>query len=147
VIDRQRRIVVGVDGSEGSKDALRWAKREADLTCASLDVVMTWEVPAVPYGVWSGYDASGAAEATLKETVEEVLGVPNPHDVALITTEGRPANTLLEAARKADLLVVGTRGHGPFAALLLGSVSQQCVTHAPCPVVVVPHPNSRAPTR
>lgn len=137
--EHQRRIVVGVDGSDGSKDALRWAKREAERTSASLDVVMTWEIPVIPYGAWTGYDASGEAEATLKETVEEVLGGAQSSDVVLTATEGQPAQTLLEAAKKADLLVVGSRGHGPFAGFLLGSVSQQCVTHAPCPVVVVPH--------
>jgi nucleotide-binding universal stress UspA family protein len=138
-MDRKPRIVVGVDGSEGSKDALRWAARQAKLTGALLDVVMTWEVPVVPYGVWAGYDASGEAKETLNETVQEVLGGANPDDVVVTAPEGRPAQTLLEEAKDADLLVVGCRGHGPFAGLLLGSVSQHCATHAPCPVVVVPH--------
>ena len=72
------RIVVGLDGSEGSKDALRWAARQAELTGASLDVVMTWEVPVVPYGVWTGYDAGGQAQETLDATVEEILGRSDP---------------------------------------------------------------------
>jgi nucleotide-binding universal stress UspA family protein len=139
VTDRRRRIVVGVDGSEGSKDALRWAKREAELTSASLDVIMTWEVPVVPYGVWAGYDASTTTETILKETVAEVVGGDNSTDVVLTAVEGRPVPVLLNAAKKADLLVVGSRGHGPLTAFLLGSVSLQCVSHAPCPVVVVPH--------
>ncbi len=62
------RIVVGLDGSEGSKDALRWAARQAELTGDSLDVVMTWEVPVVPYGVWAGYDAGAEAKETLDAT-------------------------------------------------------------------------------
>ena len=132
------RIVVGLDGSEGSKDALRWAARQATLTGASLDVVMTWEVPVVPYGVWTGYDAGGQAQETLDATVEEILGRSNPGQVVATVTEGRPEWALLQAARKADLLVVGGRGHRPFACLLLGSVSRHCASHASCPVVVVP---------
>ena len=132
------RIVVGIDGSEGSKCALRWAARQGELTGASLEVVMTWEVPVLPYGVWAGYDASDQAQETLDATVEEVLGSRNPGHVVATVTEGRPEWALLEAAKKADLLVVGGRGHGLFAGLLLGSVSQHCAAHASCPVVVVP---------
>ena len=132
------RIVVGLDGSEGSKDALRWAARQAELTGDSLDVVMTWEVPVVPYGVWAGYDAGGRAQETLDATLQEVLGSFDQDHVVATATEGRPEWALLEAAKKADLLVVGSRGQGPFACLLLGSVSQHCATHASCPVVVVP---------
>lgn len=134
-----RRIVVGVDGSESSKDALRWAARQADLTEASLDVIMSWELPVVPYGVWAGYDAGGDAQRLLDETVEEVLGQTSERDVLVTAAEGEPAVTLLKAAKRADLLVVGSRGHRPFAGLLLGSVGRHCVTHAPCPVVVVSH--------
>jgi nucleotide-binding universal stress UspA family protein len=132
------RIVVGVDGSEGSKAALRWAARQATLTGACLDVVMTWEVPVLPYGVWAGYDASGQAQETLDATVEEILGSSKPDHLVATVIEGRPECALLEAAKKADLLVVGCRGHGLFGGLLLGSVSQRCATHASCPVVVVP---------
>ena len=130
--------MVGIDGSEGSKCALRWAARQAELTGASLEVVMTWEVPVLPYGVWAGYDASDQAQETLDATVEEILGSSNPGRVVATVTEGRPEGALLKAAKKADLLVVGCRGHGLFASLLLGSVSQHCAGHASCPVVVVP---------
>ena len=133
------RIVVGVDGSKSSKDALRWAARQADLTGASLDVVMSWELPIVPYGAWTGYDAGEDAQRLLDETVDEVLGETPERDVVITVAEGEPAVTLLEAAKRADLLVVGGRGDGPFAGLFLGSVGHRCVTHAPCPVVVVPH--------
>ncbi len=133
------RIVVGVDGSEGSKEALRWAAGQAQLTGASLEVVTAWEVPVVPYGIWAGYDAGPEAQETLQQTVQEVLGTVEEGDVVLRATEGRPAFTLLEAAEKADLLVVGSsRGHGAFVGLLLGSVGPECLTHASCPVVVVP---------
>jgi nucleotide-binding universal stress UspA family protein len=132
------RIVVGVDGSEGSKEALRWAARQGELTGASLEVVMTWELPVTPYGVWTDYDASGEARQELEATVHEALGNVNQSGIGLEVTEGRPASALLKAAENADLLVVGCRGHGAFAGLLLGSVSQYCATHASCPVVVVP---------
>lgn len=132
------RIVVGIDGSEGSKEALRWAARQAELTGASLEVVMTWELPVTPYGVWTDYDASGEAKEELKETVHETLGKLDQSHIVLEVQEGRPALALLKAAEKADLLVVGCRGRGAFAGLLLGSVSQYCATHASCPVVVVP---------
>ncbi len=132
------RIVVGVDGSENSKDALRWAAGQARLTGARLDVVMTWEVPVFPYGAWSGCDVGADAKEMLDETVHEVLGGPGTRLSASVM-EGRPASTLLEAAKEADLLVVGRRGHGSFTGFLLGSVAERCVTHAPCPVVVVHH--------
>jgi nucleotide-binding universal stress UspA family protein len=133
-----RRIVVGVDGSEGSKEALCWAARQAELTGASMEVVMTWEPPVTPYGVWAGYDASGEAQEMLEATVKEALGDFDQRDIVVEAREGRPALTLLQAAETADLLVVGCRGHGTFAGLVLGSVSQYCATHAACPVVVVP---------
>jgi nucleotide-binding universal stress UspA family protein len=132
------RILVGVDGSEGSKCALRWAARQAELTGASLEVVMAWEIPVVPYGVWMAYDAGAEAQEALGTAVQEVLGRSDQSHVVATATEGRPEFALLEAAKKADLLVVGTRGHGSFASLLLGSVSQHCATHASCPVVIVP---------
>ncbi len=133
-----RRIVVGVDGSEESKEALRWAVRQAELTGSSLEVVMTWELPVTPYGVWTDYDASGDTREELEATVQETLGNFDQNDIVLEALEGRPALALLKSAEKADLLVVGCRGRGAFAGLLLGSVSQYCATHASCPVVVVP---------
>jgi nucleotide-binding universal stress UspA family protein len=136
---RRRRVVVGVDGSEGSKEALRWAAREAQLRDASLAVVMCWEYPIVPYGVWAFYDAGLEAKETLDRAVYDVLGVGEDGDVTVTVVEGRPGMELLEQAKNADLLVLGTRGRGLFAGLLLGSVSQHCVAHASCPVVVVPH--------
>jgi nucleotide-binding universal stress UspA family protein len=134
------RIVVGVDGSEGSKAALRWAARQAEMTGASLEVVMTWELPVTPYAVWTDYDASGEARERLEATVQETLGTFNQNNIVVRTTEGRPALALRKAAEEADLLVVGSRGYGAFAGLLVGSVSQYCATHASCPVVVVPRP-------
>ncbi len=140
------RIVVGVDGSDGSRAALRWAVEEARLRGDDLDVVAAWQFPvySVPAGVvWTGtLDWSSLAEPTERmladliadATVEGEPGVT----VRRTVLEGAPAPVLLEAAAGADLLVLGARGHGGFRTLLLGSVSNQCAHHAPCPVVIVP---------
>jgi nucleotide-binding universal stress UspA family protein len=135
---RRGRVVVGVDGSEGSKDALRWAAGQAQLTGAPLDVLMSWEMPTVPYGVWAGYDFGRDARETVGQMVDEVLGATRGLSVRVTVVEGKPGPVLLTASEGAALLVVGGRGNGPLAALLLGSVSRYCVTHARCPLVVVP---------
>lgn len=134
------RIVVGVDGSDASRDALRWAVRQAERAGASVQAVMTWHVPT-DYGAMPTeyYDLEPQAKKTLDATVQEALadhpGVP----VAALIVQGHPAPALLDAAANAELLVVGSRGHGAFTGMVLGSVSQHCVSHAPCPVVVVRH--------
>jgi nucleotide-binding universal stress UspA family protein len=134
------RIVVGVDGSRSSCQALRWAARQAKLTGASLEVVACWEFPTA-YG-WvpqypAGFDPSGDARRALEGTVAEVLGEDPGVEIGLSVVEGHAAPVLVEAARGATLLVVGSRGHGGFTGMLLGSVSEHCVSHAPCPVTVV----------
>jgi len=133
-------IVVGVDGSEPSKRALRWAADQAKLTGAELKVVTTWEYPptlgwAPPYP--SDFDPNEDARRALQDTVDTVLGTDHGVVLHLVVTEGHPAFVLTEAAKGATLLVVGSRGHGAFAGMLLGSVSEYCASHAPCPVVVV----------
>jgi nucleotide-binding universal stress UspA family protein len=136
-------IVVGVDGSAGSIEALRFAIDEARLLNTNVKAVAAWHVPPLAYGAgWSvPVDAESfrtSAEAALAKTLEEVgvadCGVQVTQEVKL----GQPAVVLCEEARGADLLVVGSRGLGGFRGLLLGSVSQQCAHHAPCPVVIVP---------
>lgn len=141
------RIVVGVDGSEESKDALAWAARQAELTGATLQAVMTWNIPTAAYTafgpVLTDYDFGAQADRTLHDTLREVLGEHPGLQVSTEVVESHPAPKLLEAAEGADLLVVGSRGHGKFSGMLLGSVSEHCVSHSPCPVVVVrhsPHP-------
>ncbi len=135
------RIVVGVDGSGASRDALRWAARQAQLTGASLEAVMTWDIVATSYGVpvpvANGCDPASKAKDALNKTVQSVLGEPDGLDLVPAVVQGPAARTLLQEARGADLLVVGSRGHGPLVGMLLGSVSEQCMTHATCPVVVV----------
>ena len=137
-------IVVGVDGSEPSAEALRWAVREADARDAQVVAVLAW-------GLFDQYHADGeprfdpaydeaAADAALAAYVDRALGAERPGEVVRRPVCDRPAPGLLAAAAGADLLVVGARELGGFRGLLLGSVSQQCAQHAACPVVVVPHP-------
>ncbi|MEU8836564.1 universal stress protein [Streptomyces sp900116325] len=135
----QRLIVVGVDGSEVSKEALRWAARHAERTGAVLRVVTAWRLPPT-YGYlpdYSDVDFAAGARETLDSAINAVLGPTPQLSVDARVEEGHPAPVLLAAARKADLLVVGSRGHGAFAEMLLGSTAQHCVHHAPCPVLVV----------
>jgi nucleotide-binding universal stress UspA family protein len=144
---QDRRIVVGVDGSENAKTALRWAIGQARLTGAALEAVTAWQDPAMSgfsYG-WSpmlfdGDSIATLTEKTLDETVAEVTGHDDGRPVPITTrvVQGHPVQVLLNAAAGARLLVLGSRGHGTFAGILLGSVSQHCVQHAPCPVVIVP---------
>ena len=134
------RIVVGVDGSSRSKDALRWAAGQAEATGATLDVVMTWE--RINPEAWIPHEPRGSDDMLMirrvvDRIVQATLGEHPGVTVETRALEGPAAKKLLEAAKDADLLVLGNRGHGGFAGLLLGSVSMQCVTHAPCPVVVV----------
>jgi|ERR1700677_2241226 nucleotide-binding universal stress UspA family protein len=138
----RRRIVVGVDGSESSKDALKWAAQQAELTGASLEAAISWDIALSSYGypvpVPSDYNPAENAEQALAETVRDVLG-DGAKAVVMRTVQGNAAQTLVELAKGADLLVVGSRGHGQFVGILLGSVSEYCAAHAPCPVVVIRH--------
>ncbi len=140
------RIVVGIDNSAGAAEALRWALAHARLTGATVEAVTAWQVPpmyAYAYG-WTptGIDDAGIvryAEKTLTETVEQAQdGDDQPVTVTNRIMEGPAAQVLLDAGKGADLMVLGSRGHGAFAGMLLGSVSQHCVQHATCPTVVIP---------
>ncbi|MGO8873513.1 MAG: universal stress protein [Acidimicrobiales bacterium] len=136
----RHRIVVGIDGSPSSMVAVEWAARQAELTGATLEVLMTWEWPA-NYG-WSlslppDYDPQHDSEAVLEEAMGPVRTAHPGITVETTVIEGHPAPILVKASSGADLLVVGSRGHGEFAGMLLGSVSEHCVANAHCPVVVV----------
>ena len=134
------RIVVGVDGSEPARRALAWAARQAELTGAGLDVVMAWEMPAMLFGpvVWpEGYDPRSDAVRVLEEEVAAALDPGSAIPVTMRVEEGQAASVLHEAARGADLLVVGSRGRGGFTGLVIGSVSEHLAAHAPCPIVIV----------
>jgi len=138
-------IVVGVDGSGSSRAALSWAHEEAAHHGASLTVLTTWHAPPLPmsppYGSLTdkGYtDAPKAsAQAVLEGLVAELEERTPAVDVTSAMEEGNPVEVLIERSKECDLLVVGSRGHGGFAGMLLGSVSQHLVAHAHCPVVVV----------
>jgi nucleotide-binding universal stress UspA family protein len=144
--DNAGRIVVGVDGSEGSKTALRWAMAQARLTGATVEAVNSWQDPMVfgySYG-WNPAPFEGERFAAvmsklLDDTIADVSAqLEAPVTVLARVVQGHPAQALMEAANGAQLLVVGSRGHGTFAGIVLGSVSQHCVQHASCPVAVVP---------
>ena len=133
------RIVVGLDGSASSLDALAWAARQADLTKSSLEIVMTWEWPsslgwAVP--VPDNFDPEEDVRKALETAVAGVRAEHPDVNIDPRVVSGHPAPILVEASKGADLLVVGSRGHGEFVGMLIGSVSEYCATNAHCPVLV-----------
>ena len=134
-------IVAGVDGSEDSKEALRWAARQARFTGAELHAVIAWQVPFTIYVVPSYTEADYERDAaeTLNKAILDALG-PDP-DVPVVTRliQNRPAIALTREAEGAELLVVGEHGHGELPGMHLGSVASYCVHHASCPVTVVCH--------
>lgn len=140
----QHRIVVGVDGSASSLQALRWAARQAELTGATVDAVIAWQYPVAYKGfgwqaemITGDIDYAEIAAKTLDDAINQAVDPGSEVVVYPVVAEGHPAQVLIEAAADADLLVVGSRGHGGFANALLGSVSQHCTHHAACPVVVI----------
>jgi nucleotide-binding universal stress UspA family protein len=140
------RIVVGIDGSHHSTRALEWALKEAAAQQAPLTVLTVHSVPASP---WTGSPVVGERDADAQEQMlkaaEELtqkaaseLGEGQPDSVTVRAINGFPAEALIEVSKDVDLVVVGSRGAGGFARLMMGSVSSQVVGHAHCPVVVVP---------
>ena len=140
-------IVVGVDGSASSRHALGWALDEGRLRGLRVRVVHAWDFPYTEGEI--AHLAGQAIHEPLERAANEILDAAlhaadtRDLDIERTITEGPPAHALLHAAQDAELLVVGSRGHGGFTGLLLGSVSQQCAQHAPCPVVIVRHPHDR----
>jgi nucleotide-binding universal stress UspA family protein len=141
-------ILVGVDHSEGAKAALRFALEEAKLRGARLRPVHAWQFATIGTpGIEGSYpvvaaelsDLHRAAELALDASLREAIPDPGGVELDRRVVEGAPGAVLVDESRDADLLVVGSRGHGGFAGLLLGSVSQQCAQHAACPVVIIPH--------
>lgn len=134
------RIVVGVDGSEGSRHALSWAAKQAELTGATLEVVTSWEYP-VTYG-WvpvppEDYAMEEFATRSQDEAITAVFGDKPPAKLVKKVLQGHPAEALLTESEGADLLVVGSRGYGGFADAMLGSVSTYAIHHAHGPVTVI----------
>ena len=148
--DVRGRIVVGVDGSDHSVLALRWAVAQAALTGADVEVIASWQWPASAGGFlpWENLDMSGVTRKAVETAVASVVGDGDGDQsaVSVRTTivEGYPAKALLDAAQGAELLVVGSRGHHAVSGLLLGSVGLHCATHAPCPVLIVREPAQHA---
>jgi nucleotide-binding universal stress UspA family protein len=155
-MDQQRpRIVVGVDGSPGSRAALAHALRDAARRGASVEVVVAYAPPEYwmpmygPPAISLDEIRAGLrrqAAEFVREVTDQLEDAPAHEPEVTITavTDGA-AEALIDAAKGADLLVVGSRGRGGFASMVLGSVSLQCVLHAPCPVTVVrPTPSEKA---
>jgi nucleotide-binding universal stress UspA family protein len=139
-------IVVGVDGSEGARRALHWAVAEGRRTGSAVEAVTAWH--------WDGLEGSMLA-ATSPRVERELAEHVSQHELDLVladagssspvardVVEGPPVKVLLAAARRARMLVLGSHGHGRLHHAVLGSISEECVRHATCPVVVVPLPHS-----
>jgi nucleotide-binding universal stress UspA family protein len=137
-----RTIVVGVDGSDASVEALKRAQGLAGQLGAQVVALACWDYPPV----YDGYVAMGIndfdvrAGEILNDALAKAFWPETPPNVEARLVQGRPRHTLIDASRTADMLVVGRRGHGGFGGLLLGSVSSACVAHAHCPVLVVHTP-------
>jgi nucleotide-binding universal stress UspA family protein len=148
-------IVVGVDGSEESRCALRWSTEEARVAGATLKAVHVWHyppdyvwhvppsapvpdgaLPDIPEREFFEKEARDLLDKTVTDAVDDDVGVAIEKEIV----EGLVSDRLIDAARNAELLVVGSRGRGGVRGLLLGSVSQQCAHHAPCPLVIVREP-------
>jgi len=139
-------IFVGVDGSTHSQTALDWAMREAGIRRAPLTVITVHEVAASGWGGSLEFPVDEVLREEEKKAVQELvnkvvaqLGDVAPPEITVRALTGQPAPLLIEASKDADLLVVGSRGSGGFARLLLGSVSTQVAEHAQSPVTIVKH--------
>jgi nucleotide-binding universal stress UspA family protein len=141
-----KQIVVGVDGSDASRAAMQWAYNEAAHHGASLTAVAAWHPPSLPLGTGygqsmppEGYETQPERDA--RELLEKLTDDLEPRepavDVRISISKGSPAKVLIDMSQGADLVVVGSRGRGGFAGMLLGSVSQHVVAHAACPVVLL----------
>ena len=137
--EQSPRVIVGVDGSPQSKQALRWAAQFAATSGARLIAVAAWDYPTTyVWNAWpQDWDPARDAQKALEGTVDEVFAAHRPSDLELIVRQGTAAGVLLDECEAAQMLVVGSRGHGGFAGLLLGSVSAKVAEHASCPVLVV----------
>lgn len=140
-IEAQQRqtIIVGVDGSDSSTAALRWACEQAHRTASTVDAIGAWEWPmsfgaAIP--IPTGYDPAADAQSMLATVIEPLAAEFPSVTIRSVVVEGHAAEVLVEASRHADLLVVGNRGHGEFSGLFIGSVSHHCASYAHSPVLI-----------
>ncbi|UNK44263.1 universal stress protein [Arthrobacter sulfonylureivorans] len=142
---RLRKIIIGVDGSDASLEALRLGRSLAEPVNAQIEVITCWTYPQV-FGkyIMDGFEIyKETAAKVLDQSVSRVFGPELPRDVRTRLVEGNAKVSLIEASGGADMLILGRRGSGGFSGLHIGSVSSSCVAHAECPVLVVPAPDSR----
>ena len=145
--DKIQKILVGVDGSEKSISALKWAAALAAEIGARVEVITTWQTPYPTIELLAvGFNMDLAelnerpmqlAHVRMEKSIVGAYGVANPLGVTITIEEGYPALVLVERSSDVDLLVLGNRGHSPIVETLLGSVSMHCLNHAHCPVVIV----------
>lgn len=134
-----RRILVGVDGSDNSKEALRQAIRFGQALGASVEAIMCWDSPYL-YESYDDIDParfSADKEKLFAATLREVFGEDLPQKLTPRLVRGQAAATLIAESEDAQLLIVGRRGVGGVLGTILGSVSSAVVSHAKCPVLVV----------
>ncbi|HET6215245.1 MAG TPA: universal stress protein [Micromonosporaceae bacterium] len=149
-MDSNYRIVVGVDGSPGGRLALKWALREAARRGGRVQAVIAWQwdgpavAPVVDVNPQAAKDR--AVQMLSREVDAACSDYVTPPVLATEVVQGSPATVLTNAAIDADLLVLGSHGHGRLHHAVLGSVSEECIRHTPCPVVVVPLPVAARPT-
>ena len=138
------RVIVGVDGSEASQQALLWAQFIAASTSSVIEAILV--TPVAPPYAWAGaywgaapgeVDPDATSEKVLTAIVDKAFGADRPQDLELSVVRGNAAEVLVQRSGSATMVVVGSRGHGGFAGLLLGSVSGAVAEHAACPVLVV----------
>jgi nucleotide-binding universal stress UspA family protein len=131
-------IIVGIDGSEDSINAYRWALDEAQHRGAEVTALFAWELPMI--GIPGAFDRDELEAEALKWLDGQLNGQQNGHGVTVhrVVAQGDPSSSLMEACKRTDaeMLVLGSRGRGGFGGLLLGSVGQECASHAPCPVLI-----------
>ncbi|MEY2740144.1 MAG: universal stress protein [Ilumatobacteraceae bacterium] len=144
-----RRVIVGTDGSPASDRAVRWAAHEARAHGALLEILHGWTMPLmidpggmVPMVGVSPDDMQRQAERVVSGAITSAKAIAGDYVMGKVEQRS-PAGFLVEESQRADVVVVGSRGHGGFVGLVLGSVAQQVATHSHCPVVVVPPPRTR----
>lgn len=146
-ITSSNRILVGVDGSASSIDALRYAARLADALDAPIEVMVTWIYPGLmDYGAVSAWSPEDDARQIARDAVAAAFPDGAPARLTTSVANGPTASRLIAESHDAAMLVVGSRGHGGFAGLLLGSVSSACAEYAHCPVLIVHGPHATSPS-
>jgi nucleotide-binding universal stress UspA family protein len=134
------RIIVGIDGSESSVKALREGRRLADALGSPLEAVAVWQQSHSMYDFYqsqSGWTPEKEVEKLLRDAAHAAFGSDHPARFTMSILQGVPTKALIRHSAGAEMLVLGSRGHGGFTGLLLGSVSSACVAHATCPVLIV----------